>query len=30
VLVPFHLFIFKGMTRAMARRAEALAATAPR
>ncbi len=26
VLVPFHLFIFKGMTRAMARRAEALEA----
>lgn len=26
VLVPFHLFIFKGMTRAIARRAEALAA----
>ena len=25
-LVPFHLFIFKGMTRAIARRAEALAA----
>lgn len=25
VLVPFHLFIFKGMTRAIARRAEALA-----
>ena len=25
VLVPFHLFIFKGMTRAMVRRAEALA-----
>ena len=24
VLVPFHLFIFKGMTRAMARRAETL------
>jgi uncharacterized protein YbjT (DUF2867 family) len=26
VLVPFHLFIFKGMTRAIARRAEALPA----
>jgi hypothetical protein len=26
VLVPFHLFIFKGMTRAMVRRAEAMAA----
>jgi hypothetical protein len=24
VLVPFHLFIFKGMTRAIVRRAEAL------
>ncbi|MFO1313146.1 MAG: SDR family oxidoreductase [Burkholderiales bacterium] len=29
VLVPFHLFIFKGMTRAIARRAEALAAPRP-
>jgi hypothetical protein len=28
VLVPFHLFIFKGMTRAMARRAEAAENTA--
>jgi hypothetical protein len=27
MLVPFHLFIFKAMTRAMARRAEALART---
>jgi uncharacterized protein YbjT (DUF2867 family) len=29
VLVPFHLFIFKGMTRAMARRAEALEGRSP-
>jgi uncharacterized protein YbjT (DUF2867 family) len=28
VLVPFHLFIFKGMTRAIARRAEAVRAAA--
>jgi len=27
ILVPFHLFIFKGMTRAIARRAEALDAS---
>ncbi|MBK8687302.1 MAG: DUF2867 domain-containing protein [Betaproteobacteria bacterium] len=30
VLVPFHLFIFKGMTRAMVRRAEALSKASPR
>lgn len=29
LLVPFHLFIFKGMTRAIARRAEALQAASP-